>query len=80
MFTEYFILLNARCVKTKKDKEFYLATIYSTTYNYTQDVFISKDTYNLIVDYSQEELMRFDLTNKISKIVVDNKPQLRLVL
>lgn len=81
MLTERFLLLNVREVLSKKGNSFYLASLYSTTYNYLIDIFINEEQYSTLLSYSTEhELSSFNLDGLLTKVVIDGKPQIRLSL
>lgn len=78
--TEDFAILRVYSRISKDEKVYNMATLYSMTYGYTFDIFISEEDYLFLDQLSHDQLIAFDLTNKLSKVVVNNTPRVILKL
>lgn len=76
MVVEDFIILRVRSQSNKSGKLFYIATLYSVTFGYTVDIFISEDSYAYLSTLDNSELVALDLSGRITKVVYENKPRL----
>ena len=79
MLTENFIILDVKeLVLEKNNSVLYYVTLYSTTFGYTVRSYINPSQYDLLSKLSQADLLSYNLDGKLTKIVRDNTPILKL--
>lgn len=81
MLTENFIILEVKeLVLEKNNSVLYYVTLYSTTFGYTVRSYINQSQYDLLSKLSQSDLFSYNLDGKLTKLVRDNTPILKLTI
>lgn len=76
---EKFVLLSLKSsVSLKTGKPYYYAIIYSTTYCYTDRIFLTEEQYLSLSSIPSNDLMSYDINPHLTKVVHNNVPSLRL--